>query len=480
MASEAGLFRKSSTRFARPSSLVATALILALVASLVASSTAFSARRSTKRGMINLLDTSLIMDIYDKDNKGYLDFDDFEELYDDFIPENFHLHQSKPTVINSSIACMNASTTFSLFDPEDTSRLNETMANSAAIYVMLMQHECEDWDICAFPKALHREYNLVFHLIAIGIVLVASAVGTGLPLIIKRRPECFPYPFVFVVGKHIGTGVLLSLGFIHLFVDAFEAFDNECLPEIFEDYPFAALLALGAGLLMHLIEQVALNYNSRDRKRSPEEAHGHAHTGAQRPVPHEKSPLINNAQIPHPHPEDEDDDEFHGHSHGHLIGSADKTISAYILEFGLTAHSVIIGITVGVAPNRQLTTLVSALAFHQFFEGMALGARLAEVGLSGVNEVILLLIYSLSAPIGIGVGIGVYDSYNGNGVTENIATGSFDAISAGIILYVAFVQMLAVEFSHDIRKAKGATRKAILFIGMWVGAGIMAIIGLWM
>ncbi len=59
-----------------------------------------------------------------------------------------------------------------------------------------------------------------------------------------------------------------------------------------------------------------------------------------------------------------------GHIHGLLFTpGVDNTIAAYILEFGLTSHSVIVGITLGVVAATELNTLVPALTFHQFFEG---------------------------------------------------------------------------------------------------------------
>lgn len=50
----------------------------------------------------------------------------------------------------------------------------------------------------------------------------------------------------------------------------------------------------------------------------------------------------------------------------------------------------------------------------------------------------------------------------------------------GIILYVAFVQMLAIDFTRDVRRVKGFWRKGTLLVCLWVGAGIMALIGKWL
>lgn len=89
-----------------------------------------------------------------------------------------------------------------------------------------------------------------------------------------------------------------------------------------------------------------------------------------------------------------------------------------------------------------------------------------------------MFIYSISCPVGIAIGIGITSSYNENGTTANLVQGSFDAISAGIILYVGFVQMMGIEFVKDYKNAAGDWRKqAALWVGMWFGAGIMAFIG---
>jgi zinc transporter ZupT len=51
-----------------------------------------------------------------------------------------------------------------------------------------------------------------------------------------------------------------------------------------------------------------------------------------------------------------------------------------VLELGIVAHSVIIGIALGVS-NSPCTVrpLIAALTFHQFFEGFALGGCISQV-----------------------------------------------------------------------------------------------------
>ena len=52
-----------------------------------------------------------------------------------------------------------------------------------------------------------------------------------------------------------------------------------------------------------------------------------------------------------------------------------------VLETGIALHSVLIGIALGVSNSPcTIRPLLAALTFHQFFEGVALGSCLLQVG----------------------------------------------------------------------------------------------------
>jgi solute carrier family 39 (zinc transporter), member 1/2/3 len=97
----------------------------------------------------------------------------------------------------------------------------------------------------------------LYSLGAIFFVLLASTVGIVLPLLQKRYGKWKSIEFLFVCGKHLGTGVLLSLAFIHLLFPAIELLGSPCNGGSWTEYPFAMLFCLIAVLLMHMIELVA-------------------------------------------------------------------------------------------------------------------------------------------------------------------------------------------------------------------------------
>ncbi|KAF8283125.1 hypothetical protein TcBrA4_0077750 [Trypanosoma cruzi] len=67
------------------------------------------------------------------------------------------------------------------------------------------------------------------------------------------------------------------------------------------------------------------------------------------------------------------------------------------MEFGVTLHSVFIGLTVGITSDAETKALLVALVFHQMFEGLALGSRLADASMRISLELLLALIFSISA-----------------------------------------------------------------------------------
>ena len=162
-------------------------------------------------------------------------------------------------------------------------------------------------------------------------------------------------------------------------------------------------------------------------------------------------------------------------------------LSAVFAELGFTIHSVLIGLVVGVTGDSELRSLLIALCFHQFFEGVTLGARLAEAPMSAVADVAFAVVFALSAPVGIATGVGFMARASFSTTTAEflLVQGIFDAICAGMLLFIGF-QMLIIELPKDLKlhaapREKGATRRRLaVFAALWSGAGVMSLLGRWL
>ena len=161
---------------------------------------------------------------------------------------------------------------------------------------------------------------------------------------------------------------------------------------------------------------------------------------------------------------------------------AAQMTAIFILEFGVIFHSIFVGLTLAVT-GSEFNTLYVVLVFHQTFEGLGLGSRLAATPWPRTKRwtpYLLALGYGLSTPIAIAVGLGVRKSYSPGSQRSLIVNGVFDSISAGILIYTGLVELMAHEFmfSSVMRRAK---LKVVMsaFGMMCLGAGLMALLGKW-
>jgi zinc transporter 1/2/3 len=142
---------------------------------------------------------------------------------------------------------------------------------------------------------------------------------------------------------------------------------------------------------------------------------------------------------------------------------------------------VVIGITLAVTPNSFFATLFVVIIFHQMFEGLALGTRIAALpsSTSTVTKFIMALIFALVTPLGMAIGIGVLSHFNGNDPATIVVIGTLDAFSAGILLWVGLVEMLAHDWmSGDMLKA-GWFKTIVGLVSLVIGMALMSLLGKW-
>ena len=157
-----------------------------------------------------------------------------------------------------------------------------------------------------------------------------------------------------------------------------------------------------------------------------------------------------------------------------------QQIAAFlILEFGVIFHSVIIGLTLGTAGD-EFATLYPVIVFHQTFEGLGIGARLSAIGFPKRLRWMpwmLCTIYGLTTPIAIAIGLGVRHTYNPASDTANIVSGVLDAVSAGILLFTGFVELLARDFLFNPDRTHDDRQLTFMITSVLLGAGLMALLG---
>ena len=153
---------------------------------------------------------------------------------------------------------------------------------------------------------------------------------------------------------------------------------------------------------------------------------------------------------------------------------AAQMTAIFILEFGVIFHSIFVGLTLAVA-GAEFNVLYIVLVFHQTFEGLGLGSRLAATPWPKSKQrtpYYLALAYGLSTPISIAAGLGVRTSYVPGTQKSLIVNGVFDSISAGILIYTGLVELMAHEFMFSSYMRQAPLRVVLYAFGiMCLGAG---------
>ena len=172
-----------------------------------------------------------------------------------------------------------------------------------------------------------------------------------------------------------------------------------------------------------------------------------------------------------------------------------RILTAHLLEFSIIIHSTVIGLNLGTTlaepgpdgrPDagsvRPVVALIVVLSFHQFFEGLALGSYVADLGasVSAARKTLMCAMFALAVPAGAWAGIGVASAYAATSQTKLWVSGSLSGLTGGMLLFSALITFMAEEFSRDdVSGAAGRRLKRKMYATMMLGAACMALLGIW-
>ncbi|KAK3026863.1 hypothetical protein RJ639_041990 [Escallonia herrerae] len=361
---------------------------------------------------------------------------------------------------------------------------------------------------------------LILKMVAITSILIAGVLGVAIPLVGKKRRFLRTDSNVFFAAKAFAAGVILATGFVHMLPDATSALTDTCLPTYpWSKFPFAGFIAMMAALATLLVDFIGTQYyekkqekqnqtvrigsvdvesessivsvevevKERDGKVFGEEEGGamhivgmHAHAAHHR---HSHS----HGQEACGHVRDHLHEHSHSlsHSHSHGFGGGDEEggvrhiVVSQVLELGIVSHSIIIGISLGVSHSPcTIRPLIAALSFHQFFEGFALGGCISQAQFKTLHSTLMACFFAVTTPVGIAIGIGVSSFYNANSPRALVIEGVFDSISAGILVYMALVDLIAADFLSK-RMSCNVRLQVVSYFTLFLGAGLMSSLAIW-
>ncbi|XP_044962580.1 zinc transporter 9-like [Hordeum vulgare subsp. vulgare] len=314
--------------------------------------------------------------------------------------------------------------------------------------------------------------SLRLRIIAIFCILVASAAGCAIPSLGRRFPALSPDRDLFFGVKAFAAGVILATSFVHILPEAFERLGSPCLVDgPWQKFPFAGLVAMLAAIATLVVDTIATGYFQRAAHAKKAAAVVGADDVEATPAHHG---LV-------------------GHSHGvsavvaSSAAAADdggaqlirQRVISQVLELGIIVHSVIIGMSLGASQSAStIRPLVVALTFHQFFEGIGLGGCIVQAKFRLKSVLLMALFFSLTTPVGVVIGIGISSVYNENSPNTLITQGILSAAAAGILNYMALVDLLAEDFMNPRVQSNGRLQ-VIVNLSLLLGTALMSMLAVW-
>ncbi|KAF6148801.1 hypothetical protein GIB67_038134 [Kingdonia uniflora] len=346
-------------------------------------------------------------------------------------------------------------------------------------------------------------------MIALAAILVFGVAGVAIPLVGKKRNFLHTDGNTFVAAKAFAAGVILATGFVHMLPNGTSALTDPCLPRSpWSKFPFSGFVAMMAALGTLVVDFVATQFYERKQvqktqvsgelgleegltdsvsdagivRDGKEEVFGEEEGGGM----HIVGMHAHAAHHGHSHAEEHGACEAHvsGHSHGFgdhsdEEGSVRHVVVSQILELGIVSHSVIIGLSLGVSQSPcTIRPLIAALSFHQFFEGFALGGCISQAQFKMLATTVMACFFAITTPLGIAVGTGLSSLYNPDSPRALIIEGILDSISAGILVYMALVDLIAADFLSK-RMICNFRLQVVSYFALFLGASLMSMLAIW-
>ncbi|WRX28017.1 Zinc/iron permease - like 8 [Theobroma cacao] len=266
----------------------------------------------------------------------------------------------------------------------------------------------------------NKEKALPLKLIAIFSILIASVIGVCSPLFTRSIPALHPDRNLFVIVKCFAAGIILATGFMHVLPDSFDMLSSSCLKENpWHKFPFTGFVAMLSAIVTLMVDSMATSIYSKKCSSGVIPEGGPAIGEGQ----HEMA-VVNIGQ---------------SHGHGHYHGPKPA----------------------GNLDQQLLRYRVIAMAKYKT-----------------LKKVIMVFFFSVTTPFGIALGIAMSKTYKENSPTALITVGLLNASSAGLLIYMALVDLLSADFMGP--KLQGSIKLQIKsYAAVLLGAGGMSLMAKW-
>lgn len=86
--------------------------------------------------------------------------------------------------------------------------------------------------------------------------------------------------------------------------------------------------------------------------------------------------------------------------------------------------------------------------------------------------------FAITTPVSIAAGTALASFYNPNSPRALVVEGIFDSVSAGILVYMSLVDLIAADFLSK-RMSCNVRLQVASYVALFLGAGLMSSLALW-
>lgn len=358
------------------------------------------------------------------------------------------------------------------------------------------------WKICVIEGVYfgENEYNgnLGARISSIFVIFAVSAAATIFPVLSRSYPKLRIPESAYLFARYFGSGVILATAFVHLLDPAYDEIGPDTCVGMtgnWAKYPFAAAIVLATVYGVFLLDLSSLVYVERRYGISSDRNDNNVkdlvtgkylsqHDGSKNPgdpEDPEEPKDVKDLKDTEDYGNEQTDETGSVLSSGSLRSFQSQFAAFMILEFGIIFHSIMIGLNLGTTGD-EFRNLYIVLVFHQTFEGLGIGARMSAIPFPQGKRWIpyaFALAYGLSTPVATAIGLGVRTTYMSSSYTANVVAGVLDAISAGILIYTALIELLARDFILNDRRTKNPRQLLYIVTCHLLGTGIMTLLAKW-
>ncbi|PPD80603.1 hypothetical protein GOBAR_DD22468 [Gossypium barbadense] len=271
-------------------------------------------------------------------------------------------------------------------------------------------------------------------------------IGVSLPLFSRRMLSLGPERELFTIVKAFALGVILATGYMHVLPDPFDGLMFDCLPENpWRKFPFTTFVAMLSAIVTLMVYSFAMSVYRKHHAKALMAGDG---TDVAR---------LENGDV---------QIENHGHEHHGVMNEK----SQQLLRHRVIAQLLKIHVPLG----HSLLLFAST----KCFEGMGLGGCILQAEYKFKLKAIMVLFFSATTALGIVLGIGLSKVYSETSPTSLIVVGLLNASSAGLLNYMALVDLLAADFLGS-KLQTNMKLQIWSYVAVLLGAGFMSVMAKW-